>query len=233
MSIEKEVTFGMINIMSKRPIKFNITLSEEQKEVKSSVLDYDINFLLGDEGSGKTMLAVNIALDLFFRKDTHYKQIIITRPAVSTEDHGFIPGDLKEKMHPYLVPIYETINDLYGDTDSKKNKIKKHMESEEIRILPIGFTRGVTYKDAIIIVDEFQNCNNPNLQMVIGRLGPTSKLIFSGSRKQIDLKNPAASCIHSIDKLTDNEYVNIQTLKANHRHPSIVSVLKDLRDEKH
>lgn len=217
--------------MNKRPIKFNISLSEEQKEIKGTVLEKDINFLLGDEGSGKTMLAVNIALDLFFRKDTKYKQIVITRPAVATEDIGYMPGNAKEKMDPYLTPIYETFRDLYGDTDAKKNKIKKHMESEEIRILPIAFTRGVTYKDAVVIVDEFQNCSNQQLQMIIGRLGPSSKLIFSGSRKQIDLRNKENSCIHSVDKLTDNEFVNIQTLKSNHRHPSIVSVLKDLRDE--
>lgn len=217
--------------MAKSPIKFNINLSEEQKEVKASILHKDINFILGDEGSGKTMLAVNVALDLFFRKDTHYKQIVITRPAVATEDHGFIPGDLKEKMAPYLVPIYETINDLYGDSDAKKNKIKRHVEAEEIRILPIAFTRGVTYKNAIVIVDEFQNCTNSQLQMIIGRLGPKSKLIFSGSSKQIDLKHGVASCIHSLENLKNNEYVNMQKLKSNHRHPGIVSVLKNLRNE--
>lgn len=215
-----------------QPIKFNISLSEEQKVVKASILQKDINFVLGDEGSGKTMLAVNIALDLFFRKDTNFQQIVITRPAVATEDHGFIPGDMKEKMHPYLVPIYETINDLYGDSDAKRNKIKRHMDADEIRILPIAFTRGVTYKNAIVIVDEFQNCTNSQLQMIIGRLGPSSKLIFSGSTKQIDLKYGVASCIHSLSNLENNEYVNIQTLKSNHRHPAIVSVLKSLRNEK-
>ena len=211
------------------PIKFNISLSEEQKLVKASILDYDINFIVGDEGSGKTLLAVNTALDLFFRKDTNYSQIVITRPAVTTEDFGYLPGDLKEKMHPYLVPIYETINDLYGDTESKKNKIRKHLEAEEIRILPIAFTRGVTYSNAVVIVDEFQNCTNDQLQMIIGRLGKNSKLIFSGSAKQIDLKRKTDSAITAIERLKDNEYVNINTLQSNHRHPAIVSVLNDLR----
>jgi phosphate starvation-inducible protein PhoH and related proteins len=214
--------------MAKRPIKFNISLSAEQKEVKATILEKDINFVIGDEGSGKTMLAVNVALDLFFSKDNNYKQIIITRPAVATEELGFLPGNLKEKLDPFLVPIYETINDLYGDTDSKRNKIKKHLENEEIRILPIAFTRGVTYKDAIIIVDEFQNATKKQLEMIIGRLGKTSKLIFSGSRKQIDIKREY-SAITALDRIIHNEYVNVQMLKSNHRNPSIVSVLNDLR----
>jgi len=215
------------------PIKFNIKLSEEQREVKATLLIEDINYLLGDEGSGKTMLAVNTALDLFFRKDTHYKQIIITRPTVTTEDFGYLPGNLKEKIEPFLAPIYETMKDLYGDTEMKRNKVEKHLKYDEIRVLPIAFTRGVTYKNAIIIVDEFQNCTNDQMQMIIGRLGPKSKLIFSGSTKQIDLPHKADSCINSLYKITDNKYVNIQTLKSNHRHPSIVSVLKDLRGEEH
>lgn len=216
--------------MATQPIKFNINLSEEQKLAKASILYKDINFILGDEGSGKTMLAVNIALDLFFRKDTIYKQIVITRPAVATEDLGFLPGDLKEKIAPYLIPIYETINDLYGDSDAKKNKIKRHIEAEEIRVLPIAFTRGVTYSDAIIIVDEFQNATKKQLELIIGRLGSTSKLIFSGSSKQLDIPS-GVSAINALDKIRDNEHVNIQTLKKNHRHPIITSVLNDLRNE--
>jgi phosphate starvation-inducible protein PhoH and related proteins len=216
--------------MAKNPIKFNISLSEEQKLAKAEVMEKDINFLLGDEGSGKTMLAVNIALDLFFRKDTHYKQIVITRPAVATEDLGFLPGDMKEKLDPYMAPIYETINDLYGDSDAKKNKIRRHMEAEEIRVLPIAFTRGITYRNAIIIVDEFQNATKKQLELIIGRLGPTSKLIFSGSRKQIDIKREN-SAIAYIDRIANNESVNMQTLASNHRHPAIVSVLNDLRKD--
>lgn len=217
--------------MTKKPIKFNIPLSEEQKIAKANILEHDINFLLGDEGSGKTMVAVQTALDLFFKKETHYQQIIITRPTVTTEDFGYLPGNLQEKMGPFLAPIYETINDLYGNTEMKKNKIKKHLEAEQIRVLPIAFTRGVTYKDAIIIVDEFQNCTDNQLQMIIGRLGKTSKLIFAGSNKQIDLKKRSDSAANSITKLLTNPYVCIQTLESNHRHPGIVSILKALRNE--
>lgn len=218
--------------MPKNPIKFNISLSEEQKEAKGIILQEgnDINFIVGDEGSGKTMLAVNIALDLFFRKDTHYKQIVLSRPVVATEDLGYLPGNEKEKLDPYLAPVYETIRDLYGDNDAKRNKIKKHMESEEIRVLPIAFMRGTTYRDAIVIIDEFQNATKKQLELIIGRLGSTSKLIFSGSSKQIDI-NKLHSAITAVEKIKDNVHVNVFTLKSNHRHPIILSVLNDLRKD--
>lgn len=212
-----------------QPIKFNIELSADQKTAKANVIQHPINFLIGDEGSGKTLLAVQTALDLFFRKDTHYKQIVITRPTVTTEDFGFLPGNLKEKMDPFLAPIYETMRDLYGDTQAKRDKIEKHIKDEDIRILPIAFTRGVTYKNAVVIVDEFQNCTDAQLQMIIGRLGESSKLIFTGSPKQIDLKRKTDSASMSVSKIIENEYVCVQLLQSNHRHPAIVSVLNDLR----
>tara|TARA_R110002020_G_scaffold261592_2_gene475951 strand:- start:4572 stop:5255 length:684 start_codon:yes stop_codon:yes gene_type:complete len=215
--------------MGKQPIKFNIPLSAEQKEAKAVILTKDVNFLLGGEGSGKTMLSVNVALDLFFRKDTHYDKIIITRPAVATEDFGYLPGDMNDKLGPYLAPIYETITDIYGNTDVKKNKIARHFENNEIRILPIAFTRGVTYSNAIVIIDEFQNCTQHQMEMIIGRLGKSSKLIFAGSKVQIDLPRKSSSAVHSVSKLEDNEYTYIKELQSNHRHAAVVSILDTLR----
>ena len=178
------------------------------------------------------MLGVNIALDLFFRKDTIYDKIIITRPIVPTEDYGYLPGNLKEKIDPYLIPIYETMNDVYGDTISKKNKIQKCLENQEIRILPIAFTRGISYNDAIVLVDEFQNCTLHQLEMIIGRLGKNSKLIFTGSKNQIDLKKASDSCIHIIDRLESNEFITVSNLIKNHRHEAVESILNQIRNEK-
>jgi len=217
--------------MSKNPINFGIKLNEEQKLAKALILSKPINFLLGKEGTGKTMLGVNIALDLFFRKDTNYKQIIITRPAVATEDFGHLPGNLKEKLDPYMQPIYENIRNVYANSQVKKTKIEKHLENDDIRILPIAFTRGVSYDHAIVIVDEFQNCTAHQLEMIIGRLGKTSKLIFTGSNVQIDLKKKEDSSIYTITKLIGNPYVSITTLSTNHRHAAVESVLNAIRNE--
>lgn len=216
--------------MAKKEIKFNIALSEEQKEAKYNIMNFPVNYLVGGEGSGKTMLAINIALDLFFRKDTIYDKIVITRPIVATEDIGYLPGSEKDKIDPYLAPIYETINDIYANTDTKKNKIKRHFDDQEIRILPIAFTRGVTYSNAIVIVDEFQNCTQHQMEMILGRLGKSSKLIFSGSKQQIDLPYKGGSGIKSIHKLENNPYVYIKELVSNHRHAAVISILNKLRD---
>jgi len=214
-----------------KDISFDIKLTDEQKIAKSKILNTPINFLVGKEGTGKTMLAVNIALDLFFRKDTIYKQIIITRPTVTTEDFGFLPGGISEKLDPFMQPIYENLRKVYGSSDIKKNKITKHLEKDDIRIIPVAYTRGVSYDNAIVIIDEFQNCTSSQLQMVIGRLGKTSKLIFSGSRQQVDIKPQKDSCIHLLDKLIDNDYCTVTELTQNHRHPAVENVLNIIRNE--
>jgi len=213
--------------MTKSDIRFDISLNDEQKEAKRRILDTPVTFLLGLEGSGKTLVACQVALDLFFRKEM--SQIVITRPAVATEDLGFLPGSQAEKLEPYLAPIFQNLTKVYGDTPTKRDKIKKHLESGEIKIIPVAFTRGITYDNAIVIIDEMQNLNNTQFQMILGRLGKNSKLIFTGSYQQIDLKKPSDSAIHSLDKIRNNEYIAIMELTSNHRHPAVESILKDLR----
>ena len=213
--------------MTKNPIQFDIQLSEEQKEAKRQILETPVTFLLGAEGTGKTLLSTQVALDLFFRKEV--EQIVVTRPAVAAEDLGFMPGGISEKLDPYLQPIYQNFNKVYGNTEAKKNKIKKHIESGEIKIIPVAFTRGITYDNAVVIVDEMQNLTNAQFQMIIGRLGRNSKLIFTGSDVQIDLKKPSDSAIHLLDRIKENEYVSICRLTSNHRHPAVASILGDIR----
>lgn len=211
----------------KNPIQFSVQLSDEQKEAKRVILEKPVTFLLGKEASGKTLLSSQAALDLFFRNEV--SQIIITRPAVATEDLGFLPGDGNSKLEPYMQPIYQNLDKVYGDTEAKRSKIKKHLESGEIKIIPVAFTRGITYDNAVVLVDEMQNLNNTQFQMILGRLGKNSKLIFTGSYQQIDLKRPSDSAIHSLDKLRENEYIGIVELTSNHRHPAVESILGDLR----
>jgi phosphate starvation-inducible PhoH-like protein len=213
--------------LTKNPIQFDIQLSDEQKEAKRQILETPVTFLLGAEGTGKTLLSTQVALDLFFRKEV--EQIVVTRPAVAAEDLGFMPGGISEKLDPYLQPIYQNFNKVYGNTEAKKNKIKKHIEAGEIKIIPVAFTRGITYDNAVVIVDEMQNLTNSQFQMIIGRLGRNSKLIFTGSDVQIDLKKPSDSAIHLLDRIKENEYVSICRLTSNHRHPAVASILGDIR----
>lgn len=155
---------------------------------------------------------------------------------VDSKDHLYLTDDYivthnsaDEKLAPYLMGIVDNLNKLYGSSEAKKNKIKKHVENGDIKIIPIAFTRSITYDNAVVIVDEMQNLNRSQFEMVLGRLGKTSKLIFTGSKVQIDLQRKDDSAIWSLEKIQNNEYVNICHLTSNHRHPAVESVLGDLR----
>ena len=135
----------------KGDIKFSLSLSEEQKLAKSEILKHPFNFILGKAGSGKTLLAVQIALDMFFKRQVN--KIVITRPTVSNEDNGFLPGSLEEKMEPWLVPIRSNMRKVYN-----KPMILDKMEKEEnIELVSLSHFRGRTFDNATVIVDEFQN----------------------------------------------------------------------------
>ncbi len=144
----------------KNPVKFNLTLSEEQKQAKCQILEHPFNFILGKAGSGKTLLAVQIALDMFFKREIN--KIIITRPTVSTEDNGFLPGTEHEKMEPWLVPIRSNMRKVYN----KPELLEKMEKEENIELVSLTHFRGRTFDDAVCIVDEFQNLSKQQLQMV-------------------------------------------------------------------
>jgi phosphate starvation-inducible PhoH-like protein len=131
----------------KGPIKFNVTLNDEQKKAKSLILGSPITVLKGMAGSGKTLVATQVGLDLLFRKEVD--KIIITRPTVSKESIGFLPGDIREKMDPWLAPIYHNLYMLYN-----KDKVDKELEKGTIEIVPFAFMRGRTFVDSFVIVDE-------------------------------------------------------------------------------
>ena len=201
-------------------IKFNITLSEEQKQAKENILNHAYSFVVGKAGSGKTLLAVQIALDMFFKRQ--YNRVIITRPTVATEDNGLLPGDEKEKLEPWLVPIMSNMRKVYN----KPEKIQKMMETEEIELVSLSHFRGRTFDNAVVIVDEFQNLTKAQLRMALGRLGKDSIMIFCGDNQQIDLKDKFNSAIDDIAKLEQSSYVYKIVLEDNHRHSAIDSVLK-------
>jgi phosphate starvation-inducible PhoH-like protein len=204
----------------KGKIKFDLNLSEEQKVAKSNILEHPYNFLLGKAGSGKTLLAVQVALDMYFTRQVN--KIIITRPTVSNEDNGYLPGSLQEKMEPWLVPIRSNMRKVYN-----KPMILEKMEKEEqIELVSLSHFRGRTFDSAICIVDEFQNLTKPQLGMVLGRLGKGSTMILTGDPQQIDLKFANDSAIHEVPKLKDSKFVYTSTLKDNHRHEALDEILK-------
>src|SRR6056300_69484 len=165
----------------KNPIKFKIQLNEEQKLAKEEILNNTLTLLAGSAGSGKTLLACQVALDGLFRKQ--YEKVIITRPTVSKEDIGFLPGDLREKMDPWVQPIYQNMFLLYD-----KVKVEKYIENAEIEIVPVSFMRGRTFVNSIVIVDEAQNVTHEQMEMIVTRLGKHSKMIICGDTYQVDLK---------------------------------------------
>lgn len=204
----------------KNPIKFKITLNEEQRDAKALILENPVNVLRGAAGSGKTLLAVQIALDLLFTREI--EKIVITRPTVAKEDIGFLPGDLKEKMDPWLAPIYSNLYMLY-----EKEKIDMLIKEEIIEILPFPFMRGRTLVDACVIVDEAQNVTMNQMEMALGRLGIGSKIIICGDTSQIDLKNKKESGLDFLNLLGSRiEGVKVINLKQNHRHPIVPEILQ-------
>jgi phosphate starvation-inducible PhoH-like protein len=204
----------------KGPIKFKITLNEEQKEAKSTILQNSVNVLRGSAGSGKTLLAVQIALDLLFNREI--ERIVITRPTVAKEDIGFLPGSMKEKLDPWLAPIYSNLEMLYD-----KSKVENLLNEGIIEILPFPFMRGRTLVNACIVVDEAQNVTQTQMEMVIGRLGKGSKIIICGDSTQIDLKNKKESGLDFLNTVSSRvQGVKIITLKQNHRHPIVPEILE-------
>ncbi len=152
-----------------------------QQKLVDSVKSNDLVFALGPAGTGKTYISVALAVRAL--KNKHVKKIIITRPAVEAgENLGFLPGDLKEKIDPYLRPIYDSLNDMIP-----YEKLQFYMEREIIEIAPLAYMRGRTLHNAFILLDEAQNTTPMQMKMFLTRMGPDSKMIVTGDTSQIDL----------------------------------------------
>lgn len=204
----------------KNPIKFKVQLNDEQKEAKQLILDNTITLLAGQAGSGKTLLACQVALDGLLRR--LYTKIIITRPTVSKEEIGFLPGDLREKMDPWVQPIYQNLFILYD-----KAKVEKLIMDGKIEIVPVSFMRGRTFLDACVIVDEAQNVTHEQMEMITTRLGLRSKMMICGDAHQTDLKKKSDSGFKYLYKAS-RKIKNLQalTLNSNHRN----EIVEDLRE---
>ena len=203
----------------KTPIKFKITLNEEQKEAKAKILKSTITLLAGSAGSGKTLLACQIALEKLFMRECD--KIIITRPTVSKEEIGFLPGDLREKMDPWVQPIYQNMYSLYD-----KVNVEKLIEDGKIEIVPVSFMRGRTFLDSLIIVDEAQNVTHEQMEMITSRIGLRSKMVVCGDSHQTDLKKKSDSgfkFLYSAARKIKN--LEAITLTTNHRNEIVEDLI--------
>jgi phosphate starvation-inducible PhoH-like protein len=210
----------------KGPIKFQIQLNEEQKEAKDKILNNSVTMLSGKAGSGKTLLACQVALDMLFKKTV--SKIIITRPTVSKEEIGFLPGDLREKMEPWMQPIYSNFYLLYN-----REKIDEILANGQVEIVPVAFMRGRTFLDSFVIVDEAQNCTHEQMEMIVSRLGIRSKMVVCGDSGQVDLKHKGESGFNFLLRISKKvKDVASQTLLINHRHSVVDALLEEYEEFK-
>jgi phosphate starvation-inducible PhoH-like protein len=205
----------------KGPIKFNIQLNEEQKSAKSKILTNTVTILRGKAGSGKSLLAANVALDLLFSREI--EKIIITRPTVvAGQDIGFLPGDVNEKLAPFTAPVYENMHRLYS-----KDKIEKCIADGEIEIVPVSFMRGRNFTDCLVVVDEAQNLTDNQTELLLTRICSGSKMIFCGDGAQIDLRDKKTSGFDVVCKhMKEVPGFEVVTLEKNHRHPIVDDILE-------
>jgi len=200
----------------KGPITFQIQLNEEQKAVKRSALEKDVTIITGNWGTGKTLVASNIALDLFFNKKVN--KIILTRP-IDFRPTGALPGTLEEKLDIFVMPLKQNLYACYKD----RAKLDKMFEEKAIQVLPIDYLRGFTITDAVMIVDEINEMTYEDFKLILTRLGTGSKLIFTGSEEQVIKRSN--DCIAKIKCLKDCPHVGFHELTANHRSDSIPHII--------
>ena len=199
-----------------------------QKVYVDSVKNHDVVFGIGPAGTGKTFLAVTLAVTALKRGQV--KRIILTRPAVEAgESLGFLPADLKEKVAPYLRPVYDALYQILG-----KDQTTRLMEREIIEIAPLAYMRGRTLDDAFVILDEAQNTTIMQMKMFLTRLGFNSKMIVNGDSSQIDLpRNSHSGLLDAIEKLKNIRQIAFVYLSAKDvvRHPVVAEIIRAYENE--
>ena len=228
LSVKKNMKPEESNIKSfkqliKTPRKSVIARSEKQSDYIKALKENEIVMSLGPAGTGKSFLAVSVAVTLLMEKKI--ERVILSRPAVEAgEKLGFLPGDMKEKVDPYLRPLYDALYELFGP-----EKIDKKIETGEIEIAPLAFMRGRTLKNCFAILDEAQNATETQIKMFLTRIGENSKLVVNGDPSQIDLINKSQSgLIKSKDILKHLDEIKI--IEFDHtdvvRHPLVSKIIR-------
>ena len=228
--IDEKVTNKSRNVeyIIKTPKKSVIPRSEKQKNYIRALKESDIVISAGPAGTGKTFLAVAVALTMLLEKKI--EKIILSRPAVEAGERlGFLPGDMREKVDPYLRPLYDSLYDLLDF-----EKIQKKIEVGDIEIAPLAFMRGRTLKNSFAILDEAQNATDTQIKMFLTRIGENSKIVINGDPSQIDLPNKTMSGLNRSKKLLGH-LKEISVVDFDHtdvvRHPLVSKIVKAYSDK--
>ena len=226
---EKNNSRKNIEYIIKTPKKSVIPRSEKQKKYVRALKESEIIISAGPAGTGKTFLAVAVALTMLLEKKI--ERIILSRPAVEAGERlGFLPGDMREKVDPYLRPLYDSLYDLLDF-----EKIQKKIEVGDIEIAPLAFMRGRTLKNSFAILDEAQNATDTQIKMFLTRIGENSKIVINGDPSQIDLPNKSLSGLNRSKKLLGH-LKEISVVDFDHtdvvRHPLVSKIVKAYSDQK-
>ncbi len=228
--IDEKVTNKSENVeyIIKTPKKSVIPRSEKQKNYIRALKESDIVISAGPAGTGKTFLAVAVALTMLLEKKI--ERIILSRPAVEAGERlGFLPGDMREKVDPYLRPLYDSLYDLLDF-----EKIQKKIEVGDIEIAPLAFMRGRTLKNSFAILDEAQNATDTQIKMFLTRIGENSKIVINGDPSQIDLPNKTMSGLNRSKRLLGH-LKEISVVDFDHtdvvRHPLVSKIVKAYSDK--
>ena len=221
--INEKVKNTNVTDIIKTPKKSIIPRSEKQKEYVRALREKEIIISAGPAGTGKTFLAVAVGLTMLLEKKI--ERIILSRPAVEAGERlGFLPGDMKEKVDPYLRPLYDSLYDLFHF-----EKIQRMIEIGDIEIAPLAFMRGRTLKNSFAILDEAQNATDTQIKMFLTRIGENSKIVVNGDPSQIDLPNKQASGLDRSKELLSH-LNEISVVDFNHsdvvRHPLVSKIVK-------